>query len=66
MLLVEKDDIYMTESYDYGGGHDAYFTFRCPVCSAQTDIAEGAISSSIRDLARVKKMRSASSSGWSD
>lgn len=37
-LLVERDDIYLTHSYDYGGGHDMFYTFKCPICSAETDL----------------------------
>ena len=35
-LLVERGDIYLTHSYDYGGGHDIYYTIRCPECSVET------------------------------
>lgn len=39
-LRVEKEDIYLTHNYDYGGGHDIFFTFRCPVCGVETDLDE--------------------------
>jgi hypothetical protein len=38
VLLVEKDDVYLTHCYDYGGGHDVFNTFRCPQCKVETDI----------------------------
>jgi len=28
-LLIERGDIYVTHSYDYGGGHERFFTFKC-------------------------------------
>ena len=37
-LEVHVDDVYMTHSYDHGGGHDSYFTITCPECKAETDI----------------------------
>ncbi len=37
-LLIERGDIYLTHSYDYGGGHDIYYTFRCPRCGVETDV----------------------------
>lgn len=37
-LLIERGDIYLTHSYDYGGGHDVFYTFMCPECGAKTDI----------------------------
>ena len=37
-LLVERGDIYLTHSYDYGGGHDIFYTIKCPECSVETDI----------------------------
>jgi hypothetical protein len=37
-LLVERGDIYLTHSYDYGGGHDIYYTIRCPLCNVETDL----------------------------
>lgn len=37
-LLVEKQDIYDTFSYDYIGDYERYKTFRCPLCGKETDI----------------------------
>ena len=37
-LLVSKDDLYTTHSYDYGGGHDTFTTFKCPDCGVETDV----------------------------
>ena len=37
-LLIERGDIYVTHSYDYGGGHERFFTFICPECGVKTDI----------------------------
>jgi len=37
-LLVCESDLYETHSYDYGGGHDVYTTFRCPECGVETDV----------------------------
>lgn len=50
-LLVERGDIYVTHSYDYGGGHDMYYTIRCPECNVQTDIDSQKIPSFIRSEA---------------
>lgn len=47
-LLVERGDIYLTHSYDYGGGHDIYYTIRCPECNVETDIDDNKIPSLIR------------------
>ena len=38
LLLVERDDIYVTASSDYSGETDYYYTFKCPVCGVETDI----------------------------
>lgn len=37
-LLVEEGDLFRTHSYDYGGGHDVYTSFRCPECNNLTDV----------------------------
>ena len=55
LLLVEADDIYMTESYDYGGGHDIYYTFTCPICGRETDIKSGSLPSAIKDKVLKKR-----------
>ena len=47
-LLVERGDIYLTHSYDYGGGHEIYYTIRCPECHVETDIDDNKIPSLIR------------------
>lgn len=38
LLLVSEGDLYYTHSYDYGGGHDIYVTFRCGACGVETDV----------------------------
>lgn len=38
LLLVEESDLFTTHSYDYGGGHDVYITFKCPQCKCKTDV----------------------------
>jgi hypothetical protein len=38
VLLVSKSDLYATHSYDHGGGHDTYTTFKCPECKVETDV----------------------------
>ncbi len=47
-LLVEKDDIYLTHSYDYAGDHDIFYTVRCIDCGEETDIDEQDIPIGIR------------------
>lgn len=47
-LLVERGDIYLTHSYDYGGGHDIYYTIRCPECSVETDLDSSKLPGLIR------------------
>jgi len=37
-LLVEKSDLYRTESHHYDGSSEAYVTFVCPECKVLTDI----------------------------
>jgi hypothetical protein len=39
-LLVESEDIFTTHHYDYGGGSESYFTFKCPQCKTLTDIPD--------------------------
>lgn len=39
LLLVEQGDLFKTHSYDYGGGHDVYITFKCPECGRKTDVS---------------------------
>jgi len=47
-LLVERGDVYLTHSYDYGGGHDIYYTISCPECNVETDLEERSVPSLIR------------------
>lgn len=47
-LLIEKDDIYLTHNYDYGGGHDFYYTFKCIDCGVETDIPNEKVPSLIK------------------
>lgn len=47
-LLVERGDVYLTHSYDYGGGHDIFYTFACPECGVETDIEESKVPSLIK------------------
>jgi hypothetical protein len=47
-LLVGREDIYLTHHYDYGGGHDIFYTFRCPECGAETDLEERKVPAMIR------------------
>ena len=47
-LLIDKDDIYLTHSYDYGGGHDIFYTFRCIDCGEETDLDEKDIPNGIQ------------------
>lgn len=39
ILLVEANDLYKTHNYDYGGGHDTFTTFECPLCHNETDVS---------------------------
>ncbi len=59
-LLIEETDIYMTYHEHYWGETDSYFTFRCPVCNAETDINENSIPYKVRDriIDRVEKTKS--------
>lgn len=52
VLGVSKEDVYMTESYDYGGGHDIYYTIRCPRCGTETDISIDKLPDSVKRYAR--------------
>ena len=50
-LLVEEEDIYVTSHTDYAGDTDYYYTFRCPVCEAETDIPDNKLPARIRESA---------------
>lgn len=52
ILLVEEGDLYKTHSYDYGGGHDVYTTFKCPQCGNETDVKGVPSSVSVREHSR--------------
>ena len=55
VLLVEKDDIFITVSSNYADDdNDYYYTFCCPVCNQQTDIKEDDLPASVRELAWKK------------
>lgn len=43
LLGLELNDIYLSHSYDYGGGHDMFYTFKCPCCSTETDLEESEV-----------------------
>lgn len=47
-LLIEMGDIYLTHNYDYGGGHDVFYTFRCIDCGVETDIEESKVPNLIK------------------
>ncbi len=47
-LLVERGDVYLTHSYDYGGGHDIYYTIMCPECGIETDLESSKVPSLVR------------------
>ena len=47
-LLIEQADIYLTSHTDMAGDTDYFYTFRCPVCNAETDIPEKDVPYSIR------------------
>ena len=47
-LLVEMGDIYLTHNYDYGGGHDIFYTIRCIDCGVETDIEDSKVPSLIK------------------
>ena len=48
LLFIEEDDIYITSSTDYIGDTDYFYTFRCPVCNAETDINKAEVPYRIR------------------
>ena len=48
-LLIERGDVYLTHSYDYGGGHDIYYTIRCLECGVETDIKSDKLPSLIKN-----------------
>lgn len=52
VLGVGREDVYMTDSYDYGGGHDIYYTIRCPRCGMETDISSEKLPESVKSYAR--------------
>ena len=39
-LLVDIDDIFISEKQYIDGSIDKYFSFRCPVCGQRSDISE--------------------------
>lgn len=51
-LLIERGDVYLTHSYDYGGGHDVFYTFCCPECGVETDIDSSKLPSLVLREAR--------------
>lgn len=53
-LLVEEGDLFKTHSYDYGGGHDVYVTFRCPECKNLTDVKGVPSSVNVREKEYIK------------
>ena len=54
LLEVEKDDNYITSHTDYLGDTDYFYTVRCPVCGAQTDIASANLPQSIKEYSMDK------------
>ena len=48
LLQVESGDIYVTSHTDMIGDTDYFYTFTCPVCGKETDIAEKEVPVSIR------------------
>ena len=40
ILLIEQDDVFMTESHHYDGSDEYYNTFKCVECDVLTDIEE--------------------------
>lgn len=53
LLEVEKNDIYLTYSYDYLGDKSTFYTFKCPCCGTENDIDAEYIPSGIKKL--IKK-----------
>lgn len=43
LLGISIYDIYLTHNYDYGGGHDIFYTFKCPCCQVETDLNESEV-----------------------
>ncbi len=39
-LEVGAKDLYITEHFDYGGGHERFVTFQCISCKAETDVED--------------------------
>lgn len=56
VLLVEKDDIYMTWHTYLAGDTDYYYTFTCPCCDVKTDIPEEELPLTVRNLAYDKML----------
>jgi hypothetical protein len=54
-LLVEKDDVYQTYSYDIDGFCNHYFTICCPQCGIETDIDDKLIPDSVKRNTLTKK-----------
>ncbi len=55
-LEVEDGDVFVTARHCYDGSSDYYYTFRCPVCSTNTDITPELVPYRIRTEA-MKKYR---------
>lgn len=55
LLLVEEDDIYITQSGHYDGSTDTYSTFRCAACRVETDIED--VPSHVMEKARARKRK---------
>lgn len=53
LLRINKEDIYVTSNTDFVGDTDYFYTFRCPVCNVETDIADEKIPESVK---RVKRL----------
>lgn len=54
-LLINKEDIYQTRSYDLDGFSDRYFTICCVQCGIETDIDEKLIPLIIQRNALTKE-----------
>ncbi len=48
VLLVEKEDVYLTRSSDDYGDLDYFYTFNGPVCGVETNFKANEVPSSIR------------------
>lgn len=55
-LLVERDDIYLTHSYDMVGDCTTYNTIRCPICGVETDIDKKRIPNSYESTDSLKRL----------